>query len=409
MADKRYFTVTTHDSGLADKVSWQLRTFYSLGAACGFHYIHTPLTFPRSWRSPTHSLTTAIYAIERKLLLDLRIRIPGYRIIHGALSKGISFLSDAVGDSGDKLNRFLGFDKITPRITDADFSSLQRVDIPVADILTNSDIKVLNDLQTAIDRCCPITSSRIYRFPVERITPSNIAKVKDLLVQSHADMDSGIFLGIRENYWSARQDRPVELAFDPEKIKVVIHYRLGDRAFLPMGDTGLYIHGSSITRELPEDIMKVDWMGRDTLLSDYENIMCRLFAKFGTDTFSCIFISDGYARTLEYLLPALGRRKLWLSQSELKVVREITKSGDQWLRDTAAKLNAYPIIGESNETLCKCIDAIASADVLVYGNPGFAYSVHRLFHKGGSSVTIAIEDDLDEACQRVGKMIPVSL
>src|SRR5215469_14344755 len=104
MADIRYFTVTTHDSGIADKVSWQLRTFYSLGAACGFHYIHTPLTFPRSWRSPTHSLTTAIYAIERKLLLDLRIRIPGYRLIHGALSKGISLLGDAVGDSGDKLN-----------------------------------------------------------------------------------------------------------------------------------------------------------------------------------------------------------------------------------------------------------------------------------------------------------------
>jgi hypothetical protein len=37
------------------------------------------------------------------------MRIPGYRLIHEALSKGIGLLENAIGDSGDELNRFLGF------------------------------------------------------------------------------------------------------------------------------------------------------------------------------------------------------------------------------------------------------------------------------------------------------------
>jgi hypothetical protein len=404
MDGKRYFTITTKEAGFADKVSYQLHTFYRLGAACGFHYIHTPLAFPRSWHSPTHSLRTAKYAIERKLFLNLGMRIPGYRLVHGLLSKGIDLLDDVIGESGDKLNRFVGFDKITPCINDAYFSSLKIMDIPVEDLM-NADVEILNDLRAAIDGCCPITPSKIYRFAVERISYPNIAKIEKFLMQAYVDMESANFLGIRNNYWSARQEWPVKLPFNPEKIKVVIHYRLGDRTVLPIGQKVLYIHGPLVSRRPLEEVMKIDPVARQTSVGDYENIMRRLFSEFGKDAFSCIFISDGYARTLESILVALRRRELRLTQTELKLLQEVTRSGDQRLRDAAAKMNAYPIIGESNETLCKCIHAIASADVLVYGNKGFAYGVHKLFHEDRGSVKISVEDNLDAACQRVGKMI----
>jgi hypothetical protein len=403
MDGQRYFTVTTSDAGFADKVEYQLHILYRLGEACGFHYIHTPLTFPRSWHSPTHSLTNAKNAIERKLFLDLEMRIPGYRLIHGALSKVIGLLDNAIGDSGDKLNRFLGLDKITPRITDACFSNFQITDIPVEDILMDGDVKILNDLRAAIDRWCPLTHSKIYRFTMEQISYPSIAKIKNSLMRARVDMDSGNFLRIRNNYWSAREHCPVELPFDPMKIKVVIHCRLGDWTVIPIGDRSLYVHGSLVSREQFE---KIDPMAQNTPIGAYEHVMCRMFTEFGPELFSCIFISDGYARTLESIVVALRRKELALTRSEFKLLQNLAKTGDQSLRDAALKLNAYAVIGESNETLCKAIHAIANADVLVYGNnKGFSYGVHKLFHKGGSSVKISVEDDLDAACRAVDEMM----
>jgi hypothetical protein len=407
MDGQRYFTIATNDSGIADKVSYQLHILYRLGAACGFHYIHTPLTFPRSWHSHAHSLRTTKYWIERKLFLDLGMRIPGYRLIDRALSKSISLLDYAINDSGNKLNRFLGFDKIVPRITDACFSNLHTVNIPVEDILINADVKTLDDLRAAINRCCPITPSKMYRFAVEQMTYPDLEKIKNLLVKAGVDIKSYDFLGIRDNYWRARQDWPLNLPFAPEKIKLVIHYRLGDSTVLPLGGRSLYIHGRTVVdRERFEEIWKCD-PGRNTSSVKYERIMFRLFNEFGRKSFSFIFISDGYTRMLESIMFALRRKELNLTLTELRIIRDVEQLGDQSLRDLAVKLNAYPIIGESNETLCKCIHAIASADVLVYASGGFASGVHSLFNQNRSSMRISVEGNPDAACRRIGEMMPV--
>src|SRR5207248_2187756 len=125
-------------------------------------------------------------------------------------------------------------------ITDPCFSHFRTVDIPLNDILINDNIKTFDDLRDAMDRL-PITESTVYRFVVERLTYSNIAQVRELLLQAGIDLESHTFLKIRESYWNARQVWPMSAPFENTKIKVVIHLRIGDIAVLPLGNRNLYI------------------------------------------------------------------------------------------------------------------------------------------------------------------------
>src|SRR5690242_13657886 len=123
MKVKRYFTVVTSDSGIVDKLAYQMRILYSLGIACKYQYVHTPISFGRSWQSS--SFKKIIDKFEKTLFFKLGICIPTY--VEKFLSRVERVLNklDELLDKFyqkrkyDTINQFLGLDKFDFYINDS--------------------------------------------------------------------------------------------------------------------------------------------------------------------------------------------------------------------------------------------------------------------------------------------------
>src|ERR1700730_10951007 len=114
MRASQYFMVETTEAGIADQVANQLRILYKVGIACGYEYLHTPLSFRRSWNSKLHSFQEIRYGIEKFLLLKCGLRIPQYRLFNAIFNKLISLLEKGLGalfKEDETLIHFLGLNK----------------------------------------------------------------------------------------------------------------------------------------------------------------------------------------------------------------------------------------------------------------------------------------------------------
>ena len=406
MSATRYFTVQTKESGIDDKLGYQLRILYKVGIACGYEYLHTPISFRRSWKSKSDWFQKIRYGIEQFLLLKCGFRIPQYWLVNAIFNKLISLLDKCFGalfKADDTLTCYLGLDTFDCCITDKPFSAYTIMDIPFEQILETTSITDFAQLNQAIEALTSAHNQVIYRFSADRIYPY-ISSLRRLLVNSGLGCDYR-FLNIAEKYWSARHKWPVSLPFDDEKIKVVIHIRRGDSVVIDLCKRQIFLHGDIVTREEFEKILERD-PGRRTIdICKYWSFLRGIFDEFGEDNFSCILISDGYARTFNILLRAIHGGRLILNRDEWKTLRRLIKSADQELSEVFKHRNVYPIIGESNMNLCKSIHALACADIVIYRSSGFAAGVHQLFRRREDSVMIPVEGQTDAYFKQIGAIV----
>lgn len=401
----RYFSVETTDSGLVDKLAYQLRILYHVGMACGYEYVHSPLSFRRSWRSKASGLQRARNQLERLMFFKWGSRIPAYRLIDKAwnITSRVERLLGALFKEERAFSRFLGLDRFDQYITDKKFQNYTVIDVPYDRILENNAFTNIHQLRGAIEEFIAPSNPVVYRFSAGRMYPY-IARLKGLLEASGVDTEDYNFLDLSGRYWAARNKWPVSLVPDNGKINVVIHIRRGDSTVIDLGKRRIYLHGGLVTREAFERLLDVD-PGRQVDTREYKLLLDKMFDEFGADNFSCTLISDGYEQTLNLVIKAIYRGHLRLDDQELTNLRRYIMSPDEELLELAGHTNAYAIIGESNSNLCKSIHALACADIVLYGSLGFSFGVHKLFSKGQDSIMVGVKDDYNQHRRRIGMMM----
>jgi hypothetical protein len=407
MKVKRYFTVVTSDSGIVDKLAYQMRILYSLGIACEYQYVHTSISFGRSWQS--YSFKKIIDKFEKILFFRLGFRIPTYieKIfirVERLLNKLDDFLDNFYNQRKyDHLNQFLGLDEFEFYINDSKFSEYTIVDIPLDKILAETHISSLSQLREAIEIFLNKTDGAICCFSAMQMYPY-LSEVTRILAKLDIHTDNYQYLNFSERYWRGKDKSFLDLPFKSGKIKVVIHLRRGDSMIIDLGSQKIYLHGEVMTSEDFKRLLEVD-AGREIEICEYEPLLQNIFNEFGEDKFSCIVISDGYDLTFSRIVRAISRGQLKLNHSELKILRKIGNSPKEQFANFLKYPNISTIIGESNPNLLKSIHALACADIVIYGSIGFAYGVHKIFRQNQSSVMINVKNHDDSYLKSIGAII----
>ncbi|OYD99135.1 hypothetical protein CDG77_02405 [Nostoc sp. 'Peltigera membranacea cyanobiont' 213] len=407
MKVKRYFTVVTSDSGIIDKLAYQMRILYSLGIACEYQYVHTPISFGRSWQS--YYLKKFIDKFEKILFFRLGLRIPTYiekvfSRVERLLNKLDDFLDNFYNKRKyDHLNRFLGLDKFEFYINDSKFSEYTVVDIPLDKILAETHISSLSQLREAMEIFLNKTDGAICCFSAMRMYPY-LSEITRILAKSDIDIDNYQYLNFSERYWTGKDKSFLDLPFKSGKIKVVIHIRRGDSMIIDLGSQKIYLHGEVMTSEDFKRLLEVD-AGREIEICEYEPLLQNIFNEFGEDKFSCIVISDGYDLTFSRIVRAISRGQLKLNHREVKILRKIGNSPKEQFANFLKYPNVSTIIGESNTNLLKSIHALACADIVIYSSIGFAYGVHKIFRQNQSSVMINVKNHDDSYLKSIDAII----
>ncbi|MDB5021221.1 MAG: hypothetical protein JWQ28_2348 [Pedobacter sp.] len=407
MIVNRYFTVITNDSGIVDKLAFQMRILYNLGAACGFIYVHTPLAYERSLQS--HHFRNITDKIETFLFFNLKLKVPMFiekivRQLDRVLSKLDHFFNKYIDwRKHDTLNKFLGLDDFNNRVNEKKFSRYSIVDVPLKEIVTNNNITTLEKFKEVLESHIIEAENVIYSFSSERIY-HHLADLAKILANSRIDVSNYQYLSFSEKYWRVKDRSVLHSPFQEGKLKVVIHIRRGDSVVVDLGSQKIYVHGDVTTYDEFQGVLKID-SGREIVLDEYKPIVRKIFQEFGETNISCVVISDGYELTFRRIVRAISRGQLRLKHDELEMVRQLHRSATEEPTELLNYQDVSYIIGETNSNLVKSIHALACADVVIYGSIGFSFGVHKLFRKNMSSVMIDVKNKHDDYLDGITTMI----
>ncbi|WP_414568465.1 hypothetical protein [Nostoc sp. CCY 9925] len=383
-----FFTVKLVKSGLADML-WQLSLLYRIGQLCDYTYVHTPLAYEK--RYELNFLGKILKKIETTV---------------NKLRKTDKY--------SDKLSNFLGFDNWEQNISDKKFINCKIIPIPIDEIYYENKISNIEQLKESVNKfiaeVTPSSKKAIYclTFRPQLYQGRRAFRLDELL--NSADPEGitlkPLKLQLSENYYRARQNRPVRIPFKPQTVKIVIHLRKGDRMLVNLNKKLIGVFSSQV--KVFESINDLDeWEinnysnSNDTNKADI--LLQKIFSKYGKENFSVIVMSDGYERTFQNIRHAIFKGEIKLSEEEKRQLNKIEKTPNKEFEVFSKYSNVYTIVGESEKNTFESIHAIVCADIIIKTTGGFAWVLHSLFKRQDrSSSVVQLGQDDDLAIEKIG-------
>lgn len=345
-SNKIYFTIKPHNTGFSDQLN-QFDALYRFGRSLGFKYFHSDFNSMRSTYGAWNFRPDLRSRIE--LFIQLFVRIMKYKVLNKT--------------SGDVFN-FLGFnsyfkgmnDKINIREFKKIYIVLDTYNSKKHSLNTLKGLKkYVEDIINSYDSANKFV---IFQVKHERsfIRPifSNIPKHTDLRC-----LRSQYFLERKKDNWRSM--------FDPKRIKVLIHIRLGDTAYIntPWGTIiSVYFLLKNSFVEL-NDLSELESQ-KYVNFSNYSTFLRKANEYFYKENISLLCFSDGFKRTFEKIYRA--KNKLKLTRKKVKLLLDSEKDYEQrYFSELNSYSNLKTIIGENKNNLFDLIHSIFCADVIIIG------------------------------------------
>ena len=355
-----YFTLYNVDQkrvGFTD-ILMRWSTLYKLGASLGYTYVHQPIRCQN---------TTDIYNFLG-FNDSFKLKLGDFLNLNQAINK--------------KIYSFRGFDyssivksSYSPRtlmsryknmiIDKIFFNQYNLVDIVINEALFQKyNIVDLNDLQKYLKNIANQQINSHKRKILFRFQLSGARKKFYHLINSQlADFPDE--LNLRYRYFQARDKQPIESHFLSNKLKLLVHIRQGDTAFIETPwKTFIPVYGKNSFTELnnPSEGGYADLIDVD----DYYHFVKKFTEYWDKENISMVVSSDGYTKAFSLLNEKLS--KFNFDDKKInqlgKVEKSYQKKFDIFVDNFS---NSSYLIGENNENLYSLIHSSLEADVIIMG------------------------------------------
>lgn len=344
-----FFSFRPTKGGFADQLQ-ELGVFYKLGSDLGFVYVHRPLQTARSTRP--HGVVAHVL---RRVFWPIRG-------LAGRLAPEAFF----------DVHDFLGINEFLERAHPAPVGrKLERVEIFLSDeILRGRGVTTFEGLRNYVTEaveCSPHhgRSDLLVEFSLRRYVDWF-----GLVLREPCDPEARLDLSTA--YRDARRRRPWPSSFRPDALKVLVHIRQGDTAFIetPWGSyVSIWGHVSNRMTEC-RTLDEID-TDRIILESDYFALLEAIYSAFGEGAVSSLVFSDGYARAFQILRKGLRNRRLqWTLEQRAAIDRQARSYEDDRFRCFEELGSCATVIGETRRNLCDLIEALMQCSVVVVGTHG---------------------------------------
>jgi hypothetical protein len=399
--DGPYFTIIVNEHcGIADKLHNRFITLMSLGTACGLHYVHSPFNFGRSNNAWWKRLARRIHA-----QLFFRLGILLHPSIHRSFNNSKSAISKYREVQACEVYQFLGLRQFKPVISEPQFNDYDRVEIDVACYFAFNkvvDIKAFS--QFIASQGNPRNSRKIYFLHSGDGFYDQFNRIKQFLNSSAAGELEKAMSQLRTQFWNVPVRSATRGSDDEPLIRLVIHIRVGDRCAIGLPTRKLVFFGERITTEAPlpaENNASADYGDGLAMLSKCRDLIQRITKELADHKYSCVVISDGYERALFCLTKAMSQGRIKLNALEVRTIREFQRDLQAGWRDIVGMKSTQVILGESLKDTLASVDAISQADVLVRGQGGFSWAMHKLYNRQPHSMVVDISEFSNVHAQKI--------
>lgn len=354
-----YFTLCNVDQkkvGFTD-ILMRWSTLYKLGTSLGYIYVHESIRCQNN---------TDIYNFlglndSFKLKLDdfLNLDQTINKKVYGFREFDYSSIVNSPYSPRTLVNKYKNFiiDKIF-------FNQYQLVDIIINEALFQKyNISNLTDLQKHIKNIANPQIKSNTKIILFRFQLSGARKKFYHLINSQlANFPDG--LNLLHSYFQARDKQPIRSRFLPHKLKLLIHIRQGDTAFIETPwKTFIPVYGKNLFTELndPSQGGYADLID----VNDYYHFVKKFTEYLDAEKFSLVVSSDGYKKAFSLLYDNLNQFNFDSEQIKQLQQTEIVYKKKFNIFDKF-KYITY-LIGETDENLYNLIHSTLEADIIIMG------------------------------------------
>lgn len=170
---------------------------------------------------------------------------------------------------------------------------------------------------------------------------------------------------LRDAYWKARLQEPMQSRFQNGKIKILLHIRQGDTALIRT-PWQTYITPSFMDHKYTESSNLNDVDEQYIHVADFYNFLNQLQNTFPTGTLSTVVSSDGFSKGIARVETIY--EKMGLSHDQMIQIKESATTYDKEEFSCFESIqDCTCIVGEEAENLYDLIYASTHADVIIYG------------------------------------------
>jgi hypothetical protein len=340
-------------TGMTDKLQ-RFDLCYALGISLGYEYIHTPFECLRSAENLDHLLGFEDYFCNNIGGQDLsrfeRVEINLTEIWHKEKFLSLQQLQDFI------------------RLRVSRVSNISRKRIVVVLIFVRiygPQVGGSASMWTPLNRILRITPlNKLFQKKSQR----KLAAIYPVRILSNW-LSSPQFdhLDFRSIYFQARQKDQRSSNFVDGKLRMLVHIRQGDTAFVETPwhtyvPTWLKHHEGN-----PVELDNLEQAGNMYVqVDEYYTFLSQFLSCFDDNTFSVIVSSDGFKRSFQNLYD--WQSILDFTESQIQSLKEMEKSYDEKVFAPFTTLNHCTcLIGETDENLFGLIHSVLTADIIVVG------------------------------------------
>jgi len=335
--------------GFTDQL-YQFVTFYKLGRSLGYRYVHTPFSAPRSSDGVFTFLGFNARFAGRELRECLRWSSPFLERRHTQLLP-----------PRWKAKRNETWPRPLLRLRDrAVCAALLRrrllVDVAISDQrLARRDVNSFAGLQALVREVAAASGAAPDRQLI-RFASRRGRTWFDLVHTAIPDLPDG--LDLRAAYFEARRQMPWSSQFEPGKVRILVHIRLGDTAAVetPWGER-LTHKGAQLSEAAA--LTQLD-------VGHYHRFVRDLRSSITGNSASILVCSDGYRRTFARLSEELSKARA--SATKLRQLPELEIDCERSFDLFGDIPDAALLVGETEDNLLNLIHSALLADVIVVGS-----------------------------------------
>ena len=354
-----YFTLFNVDQkkvGFTD-ILMRWSTLYKLGVSLGYIYVHQPIICKNTSNIYNFLGFNNSFDLQLDNFLDLH---------HSPNKKTYNYRDfDYSSIANSRYSPRTLVSKIKNFIVDNIFLSRYRlVDIVINEtLLQKYNITNLNDLQNYVNNTVSQQVDNQKKITLIRFQLSGARKKFYYLINSQlADFPDR--LNLRNSYFRAREKQPVESKFLADKLKLLVHIRQGDTAFIETPwKTFIPVYGKKLFTELndPSQGGYADLID----VNDYYHFVKKFTDYLDAEKFSVVVSSDGYKKAFSLLYDNLSQLDFDSEQiKQLQTTEDLYKKKFDVFDDF--KYITY-LIGETDENLYNLIHSTLEADIIIMG------------------------------------------
>lgn len=390
---KKYFTAfvpNEENPGFTDIISrWY--SLYKLGKMLGYEYVHdplyckyTPLVFNFLGLNKAFTIT-----INQFLNLNNFGINKVYKLLDVVTLFDYHYSPINSGKIKFKKIRLIS-SKITKYLIKNLFFSKQNIiDIPVEiNDLKQESIKNINDYVAFIEQKIAQISLDKETVLIRLYLRLNARKYYYTLL--YQDKQTSVNkLNLRSLYFKQRQIDPIESKFTSDKVKLLIHLRLGNTAVIKTPwNTFISVYGSSF-KEF--DTTQKKFYADPIDVEDYFNFVQGLMSFVNEKDFSFVVSSDGYKNAFSLIYK--NQDKLKFSPSQLEQMKQAEINYEKKFEMFKELNNTKLIIGENDDKLNSFLHSILEANIIVTGFRNTLGLVAKFLnvYSDGHNIPIVIE------------------